>query len=198
MTQTILALALFLFPLAYSPGPGNLFFAAIGARAGVSAAGPALIGYHLATWIVTIALGLGLAAFAGQAGGAFQVLKWIGAVYVLWLALRFLTTGALEAGEEPRPARAMDGAVLLLLNPKAYVIIALMFTQFLPVGEQATLGPVLVIATIFTLNNLLAFLVWTTLGDRLARRFRAKAQARWMNMGFGLLLAGVAVWMAVG
>ncbi len=34
MTQTTIALVLFLAPLAYSPGPGNLFFAATGARFG--------------------------------------------------------------------------------------------------------------------------------------------------------------------
>ena len=35
MFQTALALVVFLFPLAFSPGPGNMFFAANGARFGL-------------------------------------------------------------------------------------------------------------------------------------------------------------------
>jgi len=60
MIELLPALLLFLVPLAYSPGPGNLFFAANGARFGLRATLPALAGYHLLTWIVTCAIGLGL------------------------------------------------------------------------------------------------------------------------------------------
>ena len=49
-----------LLPLAYSPGPGNMFFAANGARFGFAATVPSNIGYHIATWLVTVAIGLGM------------------------------------------------------------------------------------------------------------------------------------------
>ena len=67
---------------------------------------------------------------------------------------------------------ASDGAVLLILNPKAYLIIALMFTQF-PCSQLRTLARpslILWIATVFTLNNLVAFTVWTIAGDLLEPR----------------------------
>jgi len=85
--------------------------------------------------------------------------------------------------------------VLLLLNPKAYVIIALMFSQFL--GTATDLALVLGIATVFTLNNLLAFTAWTVAGDRLLSAFRTEAHARQVNTAFGLALGGVAIWMAI-
>ena len=53
MTEPVLALLIFLFPLAYSPGPGNTLFAANGAVFGFRATLPASAGYHLATWAVT-------------------------------------------------------------------------------------------------------------------------------------------------
>jgi len=93
------------------------------------------------------------------------------------------------------PATFLDGAVLLLLNPKAYVIIALMFTQFLPEAGAERGGPVMMITTVFTLNNLIAFTVWTVLGDRLAVFFAHDGSARALNRGFGAVLAAVAVWM---
>jgi threonine/homoserine/homoserine lactone efflux protein len=44
MPELVPALLLFLLPLAYSPGPGNLFFAATGARFGLAATAPRATG----------------------------------------------------------------------------------------------------------------------------------------------------------
>lgn len=158
MPEITLALLVFLFPLAWSQEPGNMVFAAIGGRFGLRASVPASTGYHLATLGVTAAAGLGFAGLAGLTPVLFDLLRYGGAAYVLWLAAGFLRAGATDARAEVAPASARDGAVLLLFNPKAYVIIALMFTQFLPVagGGGSDLALVLWITLVFTLNNLLA------------------------------------------
>ena len=135
MIELTVALIIFLFPLAYSPGPGNMFFAANGARFGVRATWPANIGYHIATWIVTVAIGLGFAVAMEQSPKLFVIIKYAGSAYVFYLAWKFFRAGTLEGVGDARPAGFMDGVILLVLNPKAYVIIALMFTQFL-VGTQ--------------------------------------------------------------
>ena len=137
MIQTTIALILFLFPLAYSPGPGNLFFAANGARFGFRSTVPANAGYHAATWIVTAGIGFGFISAFDRFPNAFLAVKIAGSVYVLWIAWKLFRSGVLREGGIAKPATFVDGAVLLLLNPKAYVIIALMFTQFLdPASEQ--------------------------------------------------------------
>ncbi len=195
MLELTTALIVFLFPLAYSPGPGNMFFAANGARFGLRATFPANAGYHLATWWVTAAIGLGFATVLKVQPGLFMVIRWAGAAYVLYLAYRLYRAGAAGDGEEARPAGFMDGIILLLLNPKAYVIIALMFSQFLAGRETGHLAAVLVIATVFTLNNFVAFIVWTLAGDRIALRFRDPGHARRLNAIFAFTLAAVAIWM---
>lgn len=157
MTDLTLALLIFLFPLAWSPGPGNMFFAANGARFGLVATLPANAGYHLATWLVTLAIGLGFAEMTRRAGFG-------------------------------------SGVLLLLLNPKAHVIIVLMFSQF--AGDEGSFRRVLWITTLFTLNNLCAFLAWTLAGDRIGRRLRQGTVARKVNRGFAAVLAAVALWMA--
>lgn len=199
MTTTIAALIAFLFPLAYSPGPGNMFFAANGARFGMRATLPANLGYHMATWIVTAAIGFGaLAAFTTHPG-AFNALKLLGSLYVLWLAWSLFRSGANDGAAEATPAGFGTGVLLLLFNPKAYLIIALMFTQFVVAADGTGQWQlILVITTVFTLNNLLAFLAWTAAGDRLARQFREEQSAKWINRVFGVVLAAVAVWMAFG
>ena len=188
------ALVLFLFPLAYSPGPGNLFFAAAGARFGFRATLSASAGYHLATWILTAAIGLGYAGIAAGNDGLMQGIRIAGGLYVLYLAYGFVGAAIAVDAPEPRRAGWYDGAVLLLMNPKAWVIIALMLSQFLR-PEDDRLRQVLTITTIFTVNNLIAFSIYTMAGDRLARLFRDGTSARRLNAGFGAVLAGTAFWM---
>ncbi|MGZ9812110.1 LysE family translocator [Pseudoroseicyclus sp. H15] len=195
MFQTVLALILFLFPLAYSPGPGNVFFAGNGARFGFRATLPANAGYHVATWIVTAAIGFGFLAVVDGFPQILAVLKVTGSLYVLWIAWTMLKAGAAHGAGHAQPATFLDGALLLLLNPKAYVIIALMFTQFLGMSEAGLLASVLLITTVFTLNNLIAFLVWTLFGDKIAGVFRSPDSARTLNLIFGVILAAVAIWM---
>ncbi len=190
------SLLVFLFPLAYSPGPGNLFFAASGARLGFKATIPATLGYHAATLVVSLVLGLGFGASVTQYPQALTGLRIAGGLYVLrlaWQLVRSEAPGVIDATAGELGGRA--GALLLLLNPKAYVIIALMFTQFLP--ADAHVGNVVLVAGVFTANNLLAFSIWTALGDSMMRRFRSPVSARRLNVGLGAALAVVGCWLLV-
>lgn len=198
MISQMPALLMFLFPLAYSPGPGNMFFAANGARFGLPATLPASAGYHVATWIVTVAIGLGFAATLERFPQMFLLIKWAGAAYVLYLAWKLFRAGAIQNMGEARPAGFMDGVILLVLNPKAYVIIALMFTQFLSRDTESRFAAILLITTVFTLNNLITFTAWTAVGDGIARQFQEESHAHRMNMALGAILATVALWMLFG
>ncbi|MEJ2021665.1 MAG: LysE family translocator [Maritimibacter sp.] len=195
MLQSTIALIVFLFPLAYSPGPGNMFFAANGARFGFRSTIPATIGYHIATWIVTVAIGFGFVAALDTFPDVFFALKIAGSLYVLWIAWKLFKAGVLEGDSHAKPATFVDGVVLLILNPKAYVIIALMFTQFLGQSEFGAQLAVVIITTIFTFNNFVAFSVWTLIGDKIAGYFRTPESAQKLNMLFGGILAAVAAWM---
>lgn len=189
----VLVLLAFLFPLAYSPGPGNMFFAANGARFGLRSTLAATAGYHVTTFGVTFPIGMGFSSAIAAAPEAFVFIKVAGSLYVLWLAWRLWRAGSLDSTEQANPANFFDGVILLLLNPKAYVIIALMFSQFLK--EASSTAEVIAISVIFTLNNLVAFTLWTVVGDWLARTFRSEEHARYLNTTFGGILAIVGVWM---
>ncbi|WP_166418168.1 LysE family translocator [Cochlodiniinecator piscidefendens] len=195
MVHLTFALLLFLFPLAYSPGPGNMFFAANGARFGFRSTIPANIGYHLATLGVSTAIGLGFVATLDAFPQFFSIIKGAGSAYVLWIAWKMFRANTLDGDQAAKPATFMDGFILLLLNPKGYVIMALMFTQFLTQPEIDAWTGVLFIATIFTLNNLVAFSLWAMIGDKIATYFRTPESARKLNTMFGAILAAVAIWM---
>lgn len=198
MAFSPLALVAFLVPLAYSPGPGNMFFAANGAALGFRSTIPANIGYHAATWVVTMAIGIGLDSGLDRYPSAFTTLEVVGAAYVMWIAWKLFRSNAIDTSGDSTRSTATDGALLLVLNPKAYVIIALMFTQFLDGTAEHRLVTVVLITTIFTVNNMISFTIWAAIGDRLVRTFRSERSARRINIGLSATLAAVSVWIAAG
>jgi len=197
LTELTIALVVFLFPLAYSPGPGNMFFAATGAKFGFSGTLQASFGYHVATWVVTFCIGLGFGKMAASFPEYLVYTGYLGSAYIFYLAWKFISEESLTGEAKAKSASYLDGVVLLVFNPKAYVIISVMFTQFLSMGSEGNIALILWITTIFTLNNLLAFSIWSYAGDKILSRFRNNAQAKTINVTFGVVLACVAFWMLV-
>jgi threonine/homoserine/homoserine lactone efflux protein len=91
----------------------------------------------------------------------------------------------------------ISGAVIMLVNPKAYYIIAVMFAQFLNPSDSSSFTLVLLITLIFTLNNLVAFVVWTIGGQGLTMLFHSETPKRWINYFFAATLVAVGIWMAL-
>lgn len=204
MINLTLSLVVFLLPLAYSPGPGNMFFAANGARFGFSYTLAANVGYHVATLVVTLLIGIGYQWVLAVSPEVFLVLKILGVAYILYLAWKLTNANTLaeDINEPPKFwsgfwGRFGEGMILLLLNPKAYLIIVLVFSQFLPADRQNDFRLLFVIAVIFTLNNMIAFGVWAYAGDRLAVKFRNKESSNRLNRIFGIILVMVAIWMLI-
>ena len=195
MLELTFALVIFLFPLAYSPGPGNMFFAANGARFGFRATLMPNIGYHIATWIVTAGIGFGFGSILQFIPNFFEIIRYAGAAYVFYLAWQIFRAGALDADVDAKPASFWDGVIILALNPKAYLIIAVLSSQFLTGAHGSYYWLVLFVATIFTLNNFVAFSIWALVGDQLMRIFRTDRSASIINRFFGIVLAAVALWM---
>jgi len=193
MFELTFTLVLFLFPLAYSPGPGNMFFAANSARFGFRKTIPANLGYHMATWVVTFVIGYGFSGTAENYPNIFRYIGYAGSLYVFYLAWLFLSAGKTNEAVCPKDITFWDGVILLTLNPKAYVIISAMFSQFLLLDSSIML--IIWITTVFTLNNLLAFCIWGYIGDKLLYQFRSEKNAKVLNTLFGIILLGVAVWM---
>ena len=144
---------------------------------------------------MTVAIGLGMITALNVYPNVFLALKLASAAYVFWLAWKLIRAGRFDGQAEAKPATFWDGVILLLLNPKAYISMALMFSQFLITDRGLQIANVMTISTNFTLNNFVAFSIWTPVGDKIADRFRTDEGARRLNLMFGLLLAAVAVWM---
>ncbi|MEM7194302.1 MAG: LysE family transporter, partial [Pseudomonadota bacterium] len=118
MLEYYLSMIVFLFPLAYSPGPGNIFFASCGASVGFRNSLAALAGYHLATFIVTLLIGYGLVQIQNVSVGVTNAIRWIGIAYIIWLALCLYRAAALDHPTRRAIPGFTSGVLLLVLNPK--------------------------------------------------------------------------------
>ena len=171
MIELTITLAIFQFALSYSPGPGNMFFMAHGAKYGVFATLPALLGYHVFTLLMLLLFGYGLGTLMLHASFVFTIIKYIGSAYIIYLAWKIFHADRLQTSENAVKATFTDGAVLLVLNPKAYVIFALVFSQFPGDIDVDHTFAIIWISVFFTLFNLVAFLILIFLSDLILKKF---------------------------
>ncbi|HEX8640027.1 MAG TPA: LysE family translocator [Allosphingosinicella sp.] len=116
------------------PGADMTFIIASAARGGRRDGIVAALGIGAGTLFHILAAVLGLSAILASSQTAFDIIKWIGAAYLLWIAVSVVRGERRAADDEaPRPSssglRLFRAAVLVnVLNPK----VGLFFLAFLP------------------------------------------------------------------
>jgi len=149
-----------------TPGPDMLFCFATGVSRGRAAGAVAAIGVGAGTLVHTCAAALGLAGLLLASPLAFDIVRYAGAAYLVWLAwktLRVAPLGAPDAAPAPRSLWRVfgNGAVTNVLNPK----VALFFLAFLPQFVDPGAGPVaLQVFVLGMLINLSGMLVNLAVG----------------------------------
>jgi threonine/homoserine/homoserine lactone efflux protein len=112
-------------------------------------------------WGALVALGLGALLMASQL--AYTLLKWVGAVYLIWTGFKMLRTPrssfAINGAHGHNSHRSSFGTGLLtnLLNPKVGVFYVSFLPQFVPHGV-AVAPYILMLATIHALLGLIWFM----------------------------------------
>jgi threonine/homoserine/homoserine lactone efflux protein len=127
--------------LALTPGPDMAFTLATTASRGLRAGLGAVAGIITGGAIWTVAAAVGLAALLTASEHALAVVRYGGAIYLLWLAWQTIRT--LDAAPHARASASASQAFLRglmtnLLNPK----VGRFFLAFLPQFTNAELGPV--------------------------------------------------------
>ena len=136
------------FVMVITPGPAMLFALATGVAHGRRGVVLAAAGMNLGNVVWFAAAALGLSAVAVAYPTAFEVLRWAGVAYLLWIGAQNLW--AARHAEAPhgsairasgRPFR--DGLMVQLSNPKALLFITALLPPFIapdrPVAPQMVL-----------------------------------------------------------
>ena len=184
------------------PGPDMILLLQTGARQGKGAALATALGLGIARGCHVALAALGLAALFKTAPWTFDVVRLVGAAYLLWIGIQCLRTTMLpslnSAGSTSEKSHWREairrGLLTNLLNPKALLFCSVLLPQFIephagPVLAQfATLGVMLV--GVGLLFDSAYALVGAALGRWLQRSPSAQRVQQWL---FGSLLIGFAV-----
>jgi threonine/homoserine/homoserine lactone efflux protein len=176
--------------LVVTPGIGVLYTVAAGlargAKAGVLAAFAGTLGIlpHVAAAIT------GLAALLHTSAVAFQVVKYLGVAYLLYMAWStFRDRGALTVEEDatPRSAREVivSGVLVNILNPKLSIFFVAFLPQFVESGSPA-LPQLLALSAVFMGATFVVFAGYGLFAAAIRQHVISRPQVLiWMRRVFG-------------
>src|SRR4051794_28886167 len=125
--DVMIALFLTLFPLTVSPGPANMLLASSGTSFGLRKSLPFMLGIYLVFALQCLIVGIGLGALVSHYPIIATLFQYAGALYLIYLAYHFFQASAIETKQSNQQVEFKDGAILGLLNFKAFTVQALMF-----------------------------------------------------------------------
>ena len=188
--------------IAAVPGPGIFYVAARTIAGGRKAGIASTFGTALGGLVHVVAGGLGVSAIILASAELFTVLKFAGALYLVWLGFRtFREAGVAQPGPiEPVGAKQAfrDGVVVEALNPKTAAFFLAFVPQFIdpasghPALQFITLG--LISVTLNTLADVVVVAIAATARATLSRK---PALVRRLRQGSGLFIAGLGISLAL-
>lgn len=183
------------FALNIFPGPNNLLSLSNGARFGLSAAFWAGFG-RLPAFAVMVALtALGLGALLATSETAFLVLKWAGALYLLYLGIGMMRASVPYPEQQHTQAGQRLSLKALLRqeffvaasNPKAIAIFTAFLPQFIQPGE-AVWSQLALMGAAFIVMEIAAMAIYAAGGWRLRGLARSRTGLKWINRSSGAAL----------
>lgn len=197
-TGTLSLFVLAVLALFVSPGPNMAFVLSHGLAHGVRGGFAAAIGISAADLVHTLCAATGVTALVAAWPPSFDVLRYAGAVYLLWLAWQALRPGGTRRASEAQPAgfaRIVRMALLNnLVNPKALLFFMVFLPQFVdPANGHVTLQ-LLVLGVILSVMALVFNTVLGAFSGQIGRRLQARPGAAKFQRGFlAFVMAGLAL-----
>jgi threonine/homoserine/homoserine lactone efflux protein len=185
-----------------TPGPDMLYVIARSVGQGQKAGVVSALGIGAGCLAHTFAAAFGLSALLMSSAVAYQVVKYAGAIYLIYLGARALVSKSqLQKQSELPPAKLSNifyqGALTNVLNPKVALFFLAFLPQFAKAGNGSVAWQILFLGFLFNLSGTLVNVIVALLGGRLGEAFRRRpafAQAqRWLTgtvfIALGLRLA---------
>ena len=190
MIDAYLNLLIFIILMVGTPGPANLLVMIGGARHGVGKCSGFIFGLIGGKLVLNIGCGIGLGLFLTGQPLLLQILKFASAGYMIWLAVQ--SWNSVGGGDADRHQfHFRQGVIVHPLNPKAWVMVLLAWTQFAPELGDGMIQLLLVPVT-FAAVQLVCHTAWCAAG---AFMQRAIPQQQLLTRALILLTIGVVVWV---
>ena len=185
--------------ISVSPGAGAIQSMATGLTHGVRRGYWSITGLQIGLMMQLALVAVGLGAAVAKSVVAFTVIKWIGVVYLIYLAVRQWRTATGDLGEQlganvegGRLALLVRGFLVNVTNPKGLVFLLAVLPQFV-VPTAPLLPQYLAIGMTMVAVDLVVMGAYTGMAARLLRWLRTPRQQTVLNRTFSGLFATAAV-----
>ena len=147
--------------LLITPGPAVLYIVTRSVEQGRLAGLVSALGVHAGTLVHVAAAALGVSALLVSSALAFDIVKYLGAMYLVYIGVRKLMGWDQAAGGRviaPRSLRRLfaQGVVVNVLNPKTALFFLAFLPQFVDVSKGAVGVQILVLGMIFVVLGVLS------------------------------------------
>ena len=181
--------------LSLSPGSGAINTMSTGISYGFRGALPSIAGLQVGLSVHIVLVGIGLGTLLTQSVIAFDILKWLGAAYLIWLGIQqWRTAGALDlnAVSKALPGSGLFKRAILvnLTNPKSIVFLAALFPQFI-IPNQPQGAQYLILGMTSVVVDIIVMIGYATLATHVAKWIKEPHQMRLLNRIFGSLFIKV-------
>lgn len=189
--------------ISLSPGAGALAAMSAGLNHGFRRGYWTTLGLVLGIWTQLVVVGVGLGALVATSAMAFQIVKWCGVAYLVWLGVqqwrapaRPLAAQQDAAAQVPARAMVLRGWAVNAVNPKGTVFLLAVVPQFLNPAQP--LAPqYLIIGLTLSFTDLVVMAGYTALAARVLGALRSAAHMRALNRSFGSLFVLAGAFLAV-
>jgi threonine/homoserine/homoserine lactone efflux protein len=181
--------------LAFAPGPANLFAIATGLHSGTRAVIVGVAGMNIATLVWFSAAALGLGTLMHTFPVVFTVLRYLGAVYLGYLAFQAFQSAARnsDVAISARPGADgwsgfANGFAVQIANPKALLFFTAVLPPFLSTSHPAVPQLAMFAATTIT-ADIIAMTAYGLTGGLIAARMAEPTFRRGFSITVGVLLS---------
>ncbi|QMV01389.1 LysE family translocator [Devosia sp. D6-9] len=186
-----------------SPGTGVLYTLAAGLTRGARASVVAAFGCTLGIIPHMAAAITGLAALLHASALAFEVIKYAGVAYLLYMAWQTLREkGALnvEGQSAPRSARQVivESVLINILNPKLSIFFFAFLPQFVDPSASGAVGKMLELSAVFMALTFVVFAIYGVCAAAVRQHVVSRPGVmKWMRRTFAAAFVGLGVKLAV-
>lgn len=189
--------------MALSPGPDNIFVFTQSVLHGCKAGFFITLGLCTGLLVHTLIVSLGVAAIFQTSSFAFNLLKFIGAMYLLFLAWQAFKAGATQLVATSKPAMRglklyLRGIIMNISNPKVAVFFIAFLPQFTDPNRSSIQIQMMLFGGLFIIAAFLVFNIIAWSASYFGSRFKESDRAQLiLNRIAGIVFTGLALRLVV-
>ncbi|CAM3719522.1 MULTISPECIES: LysE family translocator [Pseudoalteromonas] len=181
------------------PGPDVIYIVSNTMKGKMVSGMKAALGLGVGYFFHTLAACVGLSAIILSSALAFSIVKWLGALYLVYLGVQALISMyrgnsqvVVSESEDTKGNIFMQGVVVSVLNPKVALFFLSFLPQFINTSTGSAASQLLVLGLIFSVLATLCNVLYATVGSWLFNRPNAGRYTRILEGVSGVLLIGLA------